>query len=244
MPTLWFIDIRMSSFLYSLIDYYNHKYEISIVHTNRLDIAMSRNKILYSVKDDDYLLFLDDDNIPENIDFLDKLVDSWKDIISWLVPSRLPDANWIHRLCIFDECFLNTLEHKYLQYINIPNWPEIFEISNCWMWCVLINCDIIRKMIKKYDYPCQIREVRYYIFWNKHYRDDEVDYSKVTDWVLRYKRYMSEDLLFFDRVRWSFWIEIYAHKWVTCSHISNNEIITVNKHIKWKNFNLWLLIKW
>ena len=91
MPTLGSIDTRMAVFLYALLK--TSKHQISICHTNRAEIATARNELIkdFLRSDSDYLWFLDDDNIPESIDCLNKLLEARKPIISALVPSRLPD---------------------------------------------------------------------------------------------------------------------------------------------------------
>ena len=188
MPTLWSIDVRMAKFLYELVAYYHDKYEIEIVHTIRQPIPQARNLMLFKSLDYDYLLFLDDDNIPEDINFLDKLVEADKDIISWIIPKRTPDKDWIFSLCIYDEEYLGIWEYIYTNYVNLPAWDDIFEIYNCWMWCVLIKRDIIQSMFNQYDNPCEAKTVWFYIDWQEHIRDDEIDPYKITENMLRYKR--------------------------------------------------------
>lgn len=82
MPTPGTIDTRMSCFLYALLKTSAH--EISIAHTNRVDISSARNELIndFLQTDKEYLLFLDDDNPPENVTFLDTLIDADKDIVT------------------------------------------------------------------------------------------------------------------------------------------------------------------
>lgn len=82
MPTLGSVDTRMSVFLYALLKTSNH--EISITHTNRVDISTARNELIMDFlrSDSEYLWFLDDDNIPERIDCLEKLLEARKPIIT------------------------------------------------------------------------------------------------------------------------------------------------------------------
>lgn len=67
MLTLGSLNIRMASFLYSLLKDTCH--DITIVHTERVDVSNGRNDILFKFKNSDceYLLFLDDDNPPEDL---------------------------------------------------------------------------------------------------------------------------------------------------------------------------------
>lgn len=237
------IPTSMVSFLLQLMK--TTKHSIYPVFINRTSIDQARNKFIedFLQTDWDYLLFLDDDNIPEDINFLDKLIQTNKPIVTGLIPSRTPISDWTHFLCIFNERYKTTGEHEYKQYVNIPEWPEIFEIANCWMWCVLIERKVIELMKEEYDRPCEARITWYFYDEDdkQWVRDERCDYDKLKDWMKRFKRYMSEDLLFFERAK-EFWIKIYANKSVKCTHIGNPEIISINKHIKWKNYNLWLVL--
>lgn len=237
MPTLGIIDVRMATFLYSLLKTTTH--DIEIIHTSRLDISLARNAM---IKDflkwkHDYLLFLDDDNIPEQVNFIDKLLEADKPIITALVPSRKPDEQWVHRLCIFQEWLNSREEREYKQYFNVPEWETIFEIANCGMGCVLIKRDVVETVYKQYQRPCEMKMCYYYFIDKQWYRDETLDYAKLKDWMLRFKRYISEDLLFFERAK-DFSIPIFAHKGVKCTHIWENQIISVWEHIQGKNFKL------
>ena len=54
---------------------------------------MARNALLSDFKkgNKEYILFLDDDNVPESLDFIDKLLEVNQPVVTGLVPSRLPD---------------------------------------------------------------------------------------------------------------------------------------------------------
>ena len=229
MPTISWVPIQMASFLYALLK--QSKHEISITHTNRMDISMARNVIMsdFMKSNNDYLLFLDDDNIPEDIFFLEKLLDIDLPVVSWLVPSRTPDGDWVYRLCIFREDIKDTGELINKQYIRIPhNLP--FEIDNCWMGCVLIKRGVVELITSQFPKPCEMRMFTYFRNDNEWVRDDMIDYSKIKDWTLRFNRYMSEDLLFFERAR-NLWVKLYAHPDVRCTHIGEPNIISIDKHI-------------
>lgn len=236
----WNIPTQMVSLLLALQK--TTKHDLYTVFISRFSIDQARNRFFedFLKTDCDYFLALDDDNPPENLNFLDKLLEANKPIISWLVPSRTPIADWTHFLCIFTERYKPSGEHEYKQYVNIPEWPEVFEISNCGMWCVLMKREVIEAM-KEYERSCESRMVWYYFEddTKQWLRDEQVDYTKIRDWMFRFKRYMSEDLLFFERAKE--WFKIYAHKWVKCQHIGNNEIIEVGKHIISNNYKQWLI---
>lgn len=238
MLTLGSLNIRMASFLYSLLKDTCH--DITIVHTERVDVSNGRNDILFKFKNSDceYLLFLDDDNPPEDLWFLDEMLSHDKDIVSALVPSRKPDDKGFHRLCIFREAVNpKTGIPRYEQYCNVPK-EKLTEIANCWMGCVLISKRVVEDIFKEYNTPCQLWEFWYYKSGDKFLREDDVDMYKLQGWQLRFKRYISEDLLFFERARW-FGYKIWADNEVWCYHIGESKLITVNEHIIAKNYNLW-----
>ena len=57
------------------------------------------------------MIFLDDDNIPDDPNFIDKLMSADTDIVSALVPSRTPFTyreQEVFPLCVFKEKKLNT----------------------------------------------------------------------------------------------------------------------------------------
>lgn len=229
MPTLWSLDTKMALFLYELLKTTSHNF--TIFHTVRQDIVRARNNIIkeFLKTDCEYLLFLDDDNIPDSIDFIDRMLEARKHIISALIPTRTLSENGNHLLCIFYENTNGYWEHQYWQYTNIPNW-DLTEIANCGMGCVMIKRNVIEDISKKYVYPCMMWEYWYYQSGAGYLREDDIDIYKLEEGRLRFKRFMSEDLLFFERCRWLGY-KIYAHKNVTCSHIWENKIITVKNHI-------------
>jgi hypothetical protein len=65
--------------------------------------------------------------------------------------------------------------------------------------------------------------------------------TKIKVGALRFKRMLGEDLLFFERASF-LWVHIYAHKWVTCSHIGDAWNININEHITKMNEWKWLFI--
>jgi hypothetical protein len=82
MLTLGNINILTAGFLFDLLKKTN--LDITIFNTNREDVSRGRNHILQKFLDTDneYLLFLDEDNPPEDLNFLNILIDDNKDIVS------------------------------------------------------------------------------------------------------------------------------------------------------------------
>jgi hypothetical protein len=230
MPTLGSVDYRMAAFLYDLIK--SSKHELRIVHTPRSETCQARNRLIKVFLDsgDDYLLFLDDDNIPDDLGFLDRLIDAKKPVVSGLVPSRLADEQGRHRLCVF----LETSEggkREYVQQFSIPEGPEVMPIANCGMGCVLIARGVARVVSEAFVMPC---EMGLRTYWRDDdgtfVRDDMADMTKVKDGTLNFQRFMSEDLIFFERAR-DLGVTIWAHKGVTCWHVGESKQITVKGNI-------------
>ena len=94
MPTLGSVPCDMAVFLYAFLKKNRH-HDITIYHTVRVDVARARNALIkeFLKTDSDYLLFLDDDNVPDSTDFLDKMLSNNKPVVSGLVPSRRPDGS-------------------------------------------------------------------------------------------------------------------------------------------------------
>ena len=209
----------------------------------RADISFARNTIIndFIKTDCTHLFFYDDDNPMENPWDIDKLLEVNQPVVTGLVPSRLPDWSGVHRLCIFQQWVKESWELTYKQYINIPSWPEVFQIANCWMGCVLVRRDVVETIMKHFPRPCEMKMCTY--FWsdedNEWVRDELIDPSKIKGWMLRFKRYLSEDLLFFERA-WDLGFPIYAHKGVKCTHLGEQPLVTIDTNINKANASLWL----
>lgn len=233
MPTLGSIDVRMCAFLYALLNTTSHK--LTICHTSRVWIASARNELIreFLKSDNEYLLFLDDDNPPEDVWFLDRMIADKKPVVSWLVPSRLPDEDKRHRLCIFGEWIKEDGRHEYFQAFRVPKSKETFQIANCGMGCVLIERWLVKMVSEEFDLPCEERMV-WYFDWGEEWwiRDERMDYDKAKNWMLRFKRRMSEDLLFFERCR-DFGATLWCNPTVQCEHFSGGDVISIKTHI-WK----------
>lgn len=244
MPLIdWKIDYKMSYFFSKFFK--NDSYDVELFHTIRTDINRARNTIIEKFLNWVYthLLFLDDDNPPESPYFLERMLKADKDIVTALIPSRQKAKIWewykweAHRLCIFYDKMEEWM-YWYSQFLNIPEWPSLFEIANCWMWCVLIKREVVEAVAKKYESPCEMWYKYYYKIWDDIIREDDIDIYALKDWILRYKKWISEDLLFFERAVW-LWYTIWADKTIWCTH----DNITIKEHIIEANKGLPVLAK-
>ena len=142
---------------------------------------------------------------------------------------RLPDEDKRHRLCIFGEWIKEDGRHEYFQAFRVPKSKETFQIANCGMGCVLIERWLVKMVSEEFDLPCEERMV-WYFDWGEEWwiRDERMDYDKAKNWMLRFKRRMSEDLLFFERCR-DFGATLWCNPTVQCEHFSGGDVISI-KH--------------
>jgi len=194
----------------------------------------------------DYIFFLDDDNIPENKDIFKKLLAMDKKIATGIVPSRTP-MQWFHTLCIFKEQLDENSMIGYDQYINLPE-EETFEVAMCGFGCVLIHKDVFTKVYSTFhDFPTEMRTMRYYPLEDRVYSEEEIDYRniKLPEWALRYKKYVSEDICFFERCKRLCDEKIRANKEIRCTHIGLPKLVRIKEDIEEANKDLPLTVaKW
>ena len=220
--------------------------ELTYKFTNGLPHCLAINEIIKSAvaNDIDYTRFLDEDNIPEDRDCLKTLLEADKKTISWLVPSRTP-MQWFHTLCVFDEKQDDQGKIGVDQYLNIPEWDDIFEIKACWFGCVLVHRDVFKKVCQTFhNFPTEMRTMRYYMIEWTPMSEEEIDYKhiKIPEWTVRYNKYVSEDMIFFERARRLTGVKMYAHKWVKCNHIGLNKIVNIEEDIEKANKKLPLFL--
>jgi len=191
-------------------------------------VAKARNIITRTAIDNDYdyLLFLDDDNPPEQLDFLCRMIEADKDIICWLIRTRWEP----YRLCIRDKIINEWGCPEYVNYTNIERvdgWLEPIRIHACWTWCVLIKTSLLKQLMEYYQWSLFETKMTSYLKttdWKyveyivqNHKALQNVD---VSDWVLRsYSAVLSEDILFCDRATFH-WYKVRCLPYVTCWHIT------------------------
>lgn len=185
---------------------------------DRQPIHIVRNKSLERAYKEwfDYVLYLDEDNPPCQLDFIDILLKKDADCVSWIVPiyNKEPAIN-IYKLK------RNEQDREY--YIPYTKIEQDIEPDSVWCGCVLINRSTIVTMWETYKRPFESKAVEYVKYDNKRYefglKTLHMMTSKPEDvWI----SWRSEDILFFERAK-SKWLTLLATPDVTCKHIKYNK---------------------
>lgn len=228
-----------SQMVHSLISIFQNipeGYSVDLDIRNRQLVQRSRNDLIGRAYTEgyDYLFQIDDDNpMPsETLKFmLEDLADGEKHIVTGIIPGRHKTAKGRYTLCIMEEDVNDYGLTYYKNMYTIPDEENLFEVDNCWTWCILIDKSVIRFMYERYgQFPYMFK---YDMFrgdgkkkklWERFDLDNDIMDKDETLIV----NYYSEDLMFFHRARkdWNFkvWCDPRC-KWM---HISDNMEIEVD----------------
>jgi len=164
----------------------------------------------------DYILFLDDDNIPENPNTVKELLDMDVDIATWIYLTRI----WDRKFILYDKVSDQEWRYKQIEKIDRNRW-QIFEVWATWWGCVLIKIAVFKKLMEKYSYHQFEDKITHFYEWVEYVFDKPLlDISKVT----RCKMWW--DVTFCDRATTE-WFKIYANTNCPLLHIWQEEIIKV-----------------
>ena len=203
--------------------------ESSII--SRQIVHRARNELVRRFLDwwYDYLLRCDDDN-PPTFDWLKRLIESDKDIVSGVVPLR-----WWHAYNI-------TIEWNGLKSLK---WlDDVFEIENFWTWFCLLKRDVVKKVFEAtWGYPYMFSPWEF-VWNNKNWlelynKQDkkkwyENDYVCKDWWIYIRKWEIGEDLYFWLKAK-ELWYKMYANKYAICKHLRwSDDFITISD-IEWRN---------
>lgn len=228
MPTAtWSIPSEMDDYFHAIE--YPEWCKIWKFKVKKKEICLARNQYLVmAIRDNyDYIWFLDDDNVPNQLNALEILLSYKKDIICWLVPTR-ERINGVFNLCIYDKKLNDYGMHSYEPRKTTPT-EELTSVSACGMWCVLVSRNCFEKLYRKYQAcPFEMRNMRYYLEDKFIKSEDDLRHQHV-DTKIKYCRFVSESILFSERAKKE-WFEIFATNKVTCNHIWENEIINIDFH--------------
>lgn len=239
-PTVtWAVPMSMVQFLWNIKVPDGYSLWLHMIERTPIDVARNMFIKFAVVNDIDWILFLDDDNVPESPDFLCKMISHGKKMVTGLVPSRktaLPNDRY--RLCIFKKALKRDWQEYYSQYYK-PPVGDLAEIDMCWAWCFLWHRDIFKPLYEKYqEWPCEAKRMWYYRIGNEWIPEDDVEKKEIQTGTLRYKARNSEDLMLFERAKRLTWEQIYADTTVWCTHIWNPKIVNIKEDIIAKNFDL------
>ncbi|MDD3302263.1 MAG: hypothetical protein PHN31_01810 [Candidatus Gracilibacteria bacterium] len=225
-PTMGNIPTAMTTFLMKL----NSQYKIEVMTTTRTLIHAARNLAIEKMIEGnfDYLVMLDDDNIPCYDNFVDVLIGNKVDVVSSIIRLR-------NRKEDLNICFDHKIDGltAYINYQNLDGIDTLEEIGNCGSGLVCLSRKVCYEMKKSYPRPFE-NKLTYYIqkitgeyieFSPKVF--SEADFKTNSKGGLNIKfRELSEDYLFFERVKYLGY-KVYADTRITCSHIGPTELIKV-----------------
>lgn len=195
--------------------------EIWVAFTKRAIIHCARNAIANTAIEwwYDYLMFLDDDTIPEQKDFLKKLLSYDVDMITWLYMSRTTPWLTIFQWKPHDKTVMEYLVYQPQDILAMNRWA--FEVEWAWSWCCLIKVPVLKKIYDEYHTrPYEYKTVEYVKTKNWSFIELSMwTIDQVWDWDMECcAKNMSEDMLFFERAR-RMWYKLYATNEVLCKHL-------------------------
>ena len=125
---------------------------VQIVERQRTDKA--RNYIVKQELESGatHLLFIDDDNPPaENT--IERFFQADKDIVCAPIPTRNPNKNGFHDLCIFNKVVKDDLPFPLYENINKIDLSKgkVFKVDACGMGCTMIKRNVLEKLWEKYE---------------------------------------------------------------------------------------------
>jgi len=106
----------------------------------------------------------------------------------------------------------------------------------------MIHRECLGKVYEKFEgHPCEMRYMWYRKTPQGDISEDDIDLYRLRDGMIRYRRYVSEDVLLFERIK-RLGYKLRATKKVTCKHLSDGKRISIDEHITGKNKDLPLLL--
>lgn len=181
-------------------------------------ISKARNKLLKNIVENeiDYCLFIDDDEIPEEFDFIRKFVETAEyqkvDLVTGFV--RTKGKQWHQNLPIFFDN--STKEAKDFKYIK---QPKSTKVDACWAWALLVSNNCANIMFSKYPMPFEYKVANLVENWGVW--EEKENLNNFSEDNKEIPAHMSEWVLFTDRCR-RLWFEIYADKEIKFYHMDNS----------------------
>lgn len=173
----------------------------------------------------DYLLRCDDDN-PSTFDWVKRLIESDKDIVSGIVPLRWGNA------------FNVTVNGTWLKTLK---WmDDVFEIENFWTWFCLLKRQVVKDVFEAtgwYPYMFSPWEFVWNLktwleLYNKQRWENKYAYKDGKIYIRKWE--IGEDLYFGIKAK-ELWYKMYANKYAICKHLKwSTDFISVSD-IEWTN---------
>lgn len=161
-----------------------------------------------------HLLFIDDDNPPTD-DVLEKFLSADKDIVCSPIPSRNPNKDGFHDLCVFEKYTVSKGKGKGMNMYKPLNKVEngLFKIGGCGMGCTLIKRKVLEKLYKKYD--------------GEPFAYGDTTYTTDPKKMNVQRRTMSEDMEFIERAT-NEGFEVWCDSRVRVPHIGSARVLQFN----------------
>jgi hypothetical protein len=201
----------------------------SVIHKARNELVKIAIEQWY-----EYLWFLDDDNIPDKENILEKMLGFNK----WIVWAVIRARGWLHQPCVWAIEKDKDGIPRYHQAKDCEIWDELVEVWALWCWCVLITRDVFVDMYTKYHWSWfESKKVEYILCknweWVEYTIDNVVKNSSnlFIDELWNYqvsRKILSEDILAWERAK-QHWYNIYCDVGSTCTHIGKKYIYVHNK---------------
>jgi len=225
----WFVmpEIMFSLFNQEIPEWYKLVFNESSIISRHI-VHRARNELVRRFLDwwYDYLLWCDDDN-PPTYDWVKRLIESDKDIVSGIVPLRW----WYSYNVTVNWVWLKTLE-----------WlPEVFEIENFWTGFCLIKREVVKKVFEvTWGYPYMFSPWEFVFNMDKHCLElynwqGNTEKYHTKDWKISVRKWeIWEDLYFWIKSK-ELWYKMYANKYAICKHYKWSPDFISVRDVEWKN---------
>jgi len=195
---------------------------VSIVERQRTDVA--RNAIVKMALEGgaSHVLFVDDDNPPPE-DTIEKFLQDDKDIVCSPIPTRNPNEQGAHDLCLFTAEEVKEGNGKGMTiYKNMnklnTSGSHLVKVDGCGMGCTLIKAEVLAKLFAKYE--------------GKPFEYGDTTFTKDPKKLNVQRRTMSEDMEFIERATEE-GFEVWCDTRVRAPHIGRAKVFQFNdSHIE------------
>lgn len=200
----------------------------NIFITKRTLVADARNMIVEKAINEwyDYVLFIDDDQVPELTSSVMSLLETKRSIISWITKTR----TW-NRLPLYNRVKCDVwFTYKNVEKIDIDNGC-FQKIDACWMFFMLIHIDVLKRLHNLHNGIIFENKVTYFYKWKEYLFDKPLKNIKDV-----FALQLSEDILFCQRAH-DIWYNIFFDVRVPVIHYWNPEKIKIwyDKYFRWWN---------
>lgn len=162
-----------------------------------------------------HLLFVDDDN-PPPVDTIEKFMEDDKDIVCSPIPTRNPDKDGNHTLCIFEKYQVEEGVAKGMNMYRPINKIDtsaghLVRVGGCGMGCTMIKRHVLETLWKKYE--------------GEPFAYGDTTYTQDSSKMNVQRRTMSEDMEFIERATEE-GFEVWCDTRIRAPHLGNARVYT------------------